>query len=121
MEKIIRFIDRVSTSFGIISGIFILLGMILVLTEIIARSVFHSTIYISGEYTGFFMVSITFLGLAYTLKDRGHIRMVFLHKLFKSNRARTILDIYSYIIGLVVFAIITKITFDFFMDSVATG
>lgn len=121
MEKLIRFIDRVSTSFGIISGIFILLGMILVLTEIIARSVFKSTIYISGEYTGFFMVSITFLGLAYTLKDRGHIRMVFLHKLFKSNRARTIVDVYSYVVGLVVFAIITKITFDFFMDSVATG
>lgn len=120
MKKIVRLIDRISTIFGVISGIFILLGMTIVLTEVVARF-FNSTIYVSGEYTAYFMVAITFLGLAYTLKDRGHIRMVFLHKVIKSDRVRAIVEIYSCIVGLIVFTIITKVTFDFFLDSVATG
>lgn len=120
MQKIVSFIDRLSTIFGVIAGIFILFGMTLVLTEVVARF-FNSTVYISGEYTAYFMVAITFLGIAYTLKDKGHIRMVFLHKIIKSDRIRALVEIYAYVVGLIVFAIITKVTFDFFWDSVVTG
>jgi TRAP-type C4-dicarboxylate transport system permease small subunit len=123
MEKFIRTIDRLSNTFGIISGVLIILGMVLVLAEIFAREVLHTTIYISGEYSGYFMVSITFLGLAYTLKEKGHIRMTFLHKLkvFQSGKPRIYLDIYSFIIGFTVFIIITYITGSFVWDSVVTG
>src|SRR5699024_3851906 len=92
----------------------------LVVTEVLVRF-FGGTIYISGEYTAYFMVSITFLGLAFALKDRGHIRMVFLQKAIKSDRIRAIIEIYAAIIGLIVFCIITKITFDYFWDSIVTG
>jgi len=123
MEKFIRIVDRISNIFGIIAGIFIILGMVLVLVEIVARSIFNSTIYISGEYSGYFMVAITFLGLAYTLKEKGHIRMTFLHKLklFQGGKPRIFLDMYSFLIGMIVFIIITIITSMFVWDSLVTG
>lgn len=121
MTTIIRIIERVSYAFGLIAGITMVLGVILVLTEVIARGVFNSTIYITQEYTGYFMVAITFFGLAYTLKENGHIRLTFLHRIIKPGRGRVILDIYTFVIGLIIFGIITYTSFDFFLSSLASG
>lgn len=121
MEKIIRMIDRMTTAFAVLAGLFMLLGVTLVITEVIVRTAFSSTIYISSEYSAYFMVALTFLGLAYTLKEKGHIRMVFLQRVIKGEKARFILDMYSFTIGLVLFAIITVVTFNFFWDSVLSG
>lgn len=117
MEKFVRLIDRISQFFGRIAGIMMLVGVTMVLTEVVLRTLFDKTLYITEEYTGYLMVGVTFLGLAYTLKEKGHIRMVFLHKLVK-GKARAFLDIYSFIIGFAVFSVITKSTFSFFWDSV---
>ncbi|MBZ4686629.1 MAG: TRAP-type transport system small permease protein [Clostridia bacterium] len=119
MEKIIRLFDRISKVFGSIAGVMMLIGVTLVLTEIVVRALFDKTLYITEEYTGYLMVAITFLGLAYTLKEKGHIRMVFLHKVLK-GKARILLDIYAFIIGLAVFTLITITTFNFFWDSVVS-
>ena len=121
MTAIVRIIDKVSNAFGLIAGITMILGVVLVLTEVFVRSVFDSTIYITQEYTAYFMVAITFFGLAYTLKEKGHIRLTFLHKIVKPGKGRTILDIYAFICGFVIFAIITYATFDFFLSTYATG
>lgn len=121
MTAIVRMIDKVSNAFGLIAGITMILGVVLVLTEVFVRSVFDSTIYITQEYTAYFMVAITFFGLAYTLKEKGHIRLTFLHKIVKPGKGRTILDIYAFICGFVIFAIITYATFDFFLSTYATG
>src|SRR5690625_5008475 len=100
MERFVRIIDRISTIFGILAGIIMILAMGLVLTEIVAR-MFDSTIYITGEYTAYFMVAVTFLGLASTLPEKGHIRMTFLHnlKVFKGGKPRAYLEMYSLLIG----------------------
>lgn len=122
MKLIIRSIDRISTFFGFVAGLFMIFGMVLVLTEVVAR-MFNKTIYITGEFTAYFMVAITFLGLAYTLKEKGHIRLTFLHnlKFFKEGKIRAYLEMYSLIIGLILFIIITIITWQYFWDSVVTG
>jgi TRAP-type C4-dicarboxylate transport system permease small subunit len=121
MEKFVRVIDRITHAFGIIAGIMMLIGVALVLSEIIVRALFDSTLYITEEYTAYLMVAITFFGLAFTLKEKGHIRMVFLHKFVKGGKARILLDLYSFTIGLTVFAVITGTTADFFWDSVVSG
>lgn len=121
MALITRAIDRISTIFGVISGFTMVFGVIMVLTEVIMRSVFNSTIYITQEYTGYFIVAITLFGLAYTLKEKGHIRLTFLQKLIKSGKGRTILDIFTFLAGLIIFAIITYATFDFFLNSYNAG
>lgn len=121
MRGFVRMIDRISNVFGVIAGIFMILGMVLVLTEVVARF-FNKTIYITGEYTAYFMVAITFLGLAYTLKEKGHIRMTFLHnlKIFKSGKVRAYLEMYTLLIGFILFSIITVVTAQYFWDSVVT-
>lgn len=121
MEKLIRFVDRISHIFGLIAGLFILLGVALVIAEIIVRNIFNSTLYITQEYTAYFMVAITFFGLAYTLKEKGHIRLEFMYKFAKTGRARAFLDIYSLMVGLILFSVITYTTADFFWDSVVSG
>ncbi|MFD2132470.1 TRAP transporter small permease subunit [Pseudogracilibacillus auburnensis] len=121
MTLIIRIIDRISNASGLIAGLLMILGVVLVLTEVIVRTVFSSTIYITQEYTAYFMVAITFLGLAYTLKEKGHIRLTFIHKFVKVGKVRTILDIYAFIIGFIIFAIVTYATIDYFLSSLASG
>lgn len=121
MTAIIRVIDKVSSAFGIIAGFTMIFAVILILTEVIVRTVFNSTIYITQEYTGYFMVAITLFGLAYTLKEKGHIRLTFLHKIIKPGRGRTILDIYAFICGLIIFIILTYATTNFFLSTYQSG
>lgn len=117
MGIIIRTIEKLTGAFGIIAGLFMVLSVVLVMVEIVMRSVFSSTIYITQEYSGYFMVAITFFGLAYTLKEKGHIRLTFLHRFVKVGIGRAILEIIVSIVGLIIFAIILKATWDLFMSS----
>ena len=120
METYIRFCDRLSKGCGIIAGIMLLFAVVLVLTEIVIRTLLDSTLYITDEYTGYLMAAITTLALAYTLREKGHIRMVFLHTLLK-GKARSALEIYAFTVGLAMFALITYTTAVFFWDSVVSG
>ena len=92
MKRLIRIIDRISLAGGWLSGLMVCLGLTLVVAEIITRSVFNSTLYIAEEYAGYMMCGLTFLALAYTLREKGHIRMTFLHKVIE-GRPRLILDL----------------------------
>lgn len=121
MTIITRIIDNISTTFGIISGLTMIVGVLMVITEVVLRTLFNSTIYITQEYMGYFMVAITLFGLAYTLKEKGHIRLTFLQKLIKSGKGRTILDIITFFLGLIVFLIITYATFNLFLNTYNGG
>lgn len=118
MKKFIRVIEKITNAFGWIAGITMLLGVALIIIEIILRKVFDSTIYISEEYIAYFLVSISFFSLAYTLKEDGHIRINFLFNLIKGPKKHIAINIYSFIVGLIVFSIITIVTAIFFWDSV---
>ncbi|MFZ5647556.1 MAG: TRAP transporter small permease subunit [Bacillota bacterium] len=119
MERLVRLCDRLSQACGMIAGIMMLVGIALVLIEIVIRTLFSMTLYITEEYTGYLMVGITFLALSYTLKEKGHIRMVFLHTVLK-GKARVALDIYAFAAGLALSAVITVTTSLFFWDSVVS-
>ncbi|SFR13219.1 TRAP transporter small permease subunit [Desulfoscipio geothermicus] len=119
MELLVRLCDRLSHACGMVAGLMMLVGLALILVEIVIRTLFSMTLYITEEYTGYIMVAITFLALAYTLKEKGHIRMIFLHTVLK-GRARVALDIYAFAVGLALSALITMTTFQFFWDSVVS-
>lgn len=119
MGRIVGLCDGFSKAFGIMAGIMLLIGAALTLTEIILRTFFSKTTYISEEYTGYLMVAITFFALSFTLKEKGHIRMTFLHSVVK-GKARILLDIYVFIVGFVICAVITYTTAQFFWDSVVS-
>ncbi|AOV07387.1 TRAP transporter small permease subunit [Sporosarcina ureilytica] len=120
MRRYIRTIDATSQFFGILAGIFIMAGVVLVVAELVVRNIFNGTLYITQEYTAYFMVATTFFGLAYTLKESGHIRLEFLYRVVQSGKSRALLEIYALLVGLILFIIITYTTTDFFLDAVAS-
>ncbi len=117
MGKFVGLCDRLSQYCGIFAGIMVLVGLGLVLIEIIIRTLFNMTLYITEEYTGYLMVGITFLALSYTLKEKGHIRLTFLNTILK-GKARIVLDIYAFTVGLAVSMVVTVTTAGLFWDSV---
>ncbi len=120
MESFIRFCDRLSLYGGVLAGVLTIVALILVCAEMVVRGMFSKTLYITEEYTGYLMAALTFLALAYTLRDKSHIRMVFLHEILK-GRARTIVDLYAFAVGFIFCAILTYNCWDFFLDSIRTG
>ncbi|HLQ72750.1 MAG TPA: TRAP transporter small permease [Bacillota bacterium] len=121
MQLVIKAIDKTTTFFGMLSGIAMVLGTLLVIAEIVARSVFSSTLYITQEYSGYLMVAITMFGIAYTLKENGHIRLTFLNKVFKGGKSKAFIDMYAFLCGFIIFAIITYATFKFFNGTFQAG
>ncbi len=120
-KKLINIIDRFSIFGGILSGIMICSGLILVIAEIIIRTIFNSTLYISGEYSGYLMCGLTFVALGFTLKEKGHIRMTFLHNILKDTRHKLIIDMVCYVIGFAFSIGVTYFMGMFFWDSVING
>lgn len=120
MEKVTRRLDRVSDVFGFIAGGMIIFGFVLVLVETVLRTFFTKTLYITNEYTAYMTAGVTFLGLAYTLKEGGHIRMTFLHSVLKGKNV-IFLDIIIYIIGIAFFSVVTFITGQFAFGSYLIG
>jgi TRAP-type C4-dicarboxylate transport system permease small subunit len=117
MKKIINAIDSLSGIGGWSAGIIMAVAFLMAMAEIITRSFFGRTLYITDEYSGYLMALMTFIGLAYTLRERGHIRMMFLVHILK-GRAKTIYDMLCLAIGFLFCLAFTWFTWNFFWDSV---
>ncbi|KJS02812.1 MAG: hypothetical protein VR65_03965 [Desulfobulbaceae bacterium BRH_c16a] len=120
MKFFIRTIDRLSGFCGALAGIMLCAGLALTAVEIVLRSAFDSTLFITDEYSGYMMCGLTFCGLSYTLREKGHIRMTFIHKVV-TGRRREYLDLICYGVGILLCAALTCFTWAFFRDSIATG
>src|SRR5699024_8378492 len=121
MNILIKSIDNISNFFGYAAGTLMILGTMLTILEITFRFFLNSTLYITTEYLGYFMVAISFLGLALTLKDKEHIRITFLHKLIKKGKPRIILDFFTFVVGGIVSFFILIGTTKFFLHSLDIG
>jgi TRAP-type C4-dicarboxylate transport system permease small subunit len=116
MKQFIRCIDWLSGFCGAAAGLALVAGLALTLAEILARGMLSKTLFITDEYSGYLMCGMTFLGLAYTLREKGHIRMTFLHKAL-SPESRKKLDLLCYAIGLLFCGVIVKYTWAQFWSS----
>jgi len=117
MKKLINFIDNLSGFSGWAAGIMMAIAFVLTVAEIIMRTGFSRTLYIADEYSGYLMAMLTFCGLAYTLRERGHIRIMILPHFIK-GRNRVIFNMVCYVIGFIFCMAFTWFTFVFFWDSV---
>jgi TRAP-type C4-dicarboxylate transport system permease small subunit len=86
MKSLINAIDRISGFGGWTAGVLMVIALVIGVSEIVTRYVFGKTLYIADEYSGYLMAMLTFLGLAYTLRERGHIRMMFLVHVLKGRK-----------------------------------
>ncbi len=56
---------------------------ILVIAEIVARNVFNTSTMIADEMCGYLNVAVVFMGLAFTMQQRGFIRVELLYNNFR--------------------------------------
>ncbi len=63
---------------GYIAGWLVLLMMLLILTEVISRYVFHRPLMVSDEFGSYLLVAVSYLAAAYAWKEKGHIRITIL-------------------------------------------
>lgn len=76
MHKITKILDSITDILsGALQGLLVFLLMVMVLVEVLTRYVMQNPLSIADEIGGYMLVSITFLGLAYTWKEQGHVRV----------------------------------------------
>jgi len=119
-KSVVNGVDRISGLGGFLAGVMMCLGVGLIVSEIVMRTLFSKTLYVTEEYAGYLMAMLTFCALGYTLRERGHIRMTFLHKVIV-GRPRIYLDMACCVIGFCFCLTLTYFTTVFFWDSVVTG
>ena len=75
-QRVVRLIERVSVLLGgHFMGWLLMVLMFMILVEVLTRYILQSPLSIAEEYGGYMLVAITFLGLGYTWKERGHVRV----------------------------------------------
>ena len=75
-QRVVRLIERVSVILGgHLMGWLLMVLMFMILVEVLTRYILQSPLSIAEEYGGYMLVAITFLGLGYTWKERGHVRV----------------------------------------------
>ena len=75
-QRVVRLIERVSVLLGgHLMGWLLMVLMFMILVEVLTRYILQSPLSIAEEYGGYMLVAITFLGLGYTWKEGGHVRV----------------------------------------------
>lgn len=73
-----RIADKVSTAAGIVAGLCVIGILLIVCTEVVLRQ-FRASMLVTDEIAGYLNAAVVFLGLAYTLKTGGFIRVELLY------------------------------------------
>jgi TRAP-type C4-dicarboxylate transport system permease small subunit len=104
MRKFVNVLIMLTLS---LAALAILSMMFTITYDALMRYVFQSTSTIAYSLSEFYLMpAIVLFGLAYTQKMRGHTRVVFILRFF-SERVKRVLEIFSYVLSLCVFALIT--------------
>lgn len=76
MDKFVRIIEKITDFLGgKLQGWLVFLLMVLMMVEVLSRYLLQSPLSLADELGGYFLVSITFMGLGYTWKEGGHVRV----------------------------------------------
>lgn len=100
MKKLIAVIEALSKAGGYISGLFMILIVLLIVVEIVARTVFNASTLISDEYSAYFFVAVVMSGLAFSMKEGAHIRISIVRSRL-SQQGQRILDLVVLLIALI--------------------
>ena len=100
IERIGKWIDKLSDYGAYLSAVFMIFIVALILFEIFLRTFFHTSTLISDEFSAYFFVSVVMLGLSYTFKENGHIRITLVLSRL-SKKTEKVFDIITSCIALV--------------------
>ena len=120
MDKIFQRIEQVAYGVGYATG-YILLGIIaLTQIEVFTRYVMHQPLILCDEFGGYSLFAITFLGLAYCAKEKGHIRITFLVERISAKTSGRI-RILTLCLALLYIGIASKVSWEFLFLSFKRG
>jgi len=83
VNRATRVVGLVSDAGAALAALCIALIMTLVCVEVLGRTFFGVSTMIADEMSGYLNVAVVFLGLAYTLKENGFIRVEFVYQRFR--------------------------------------
>ncbi len=75
VKRLGRFIEGLANGFGYLSGWLVPLMMLLVVFEVFMRYALNRPPAIADEFSAYMLVALSYLGAAYTLKEKGHVRI----------------------------------------------
>ena len=75
MKLLVRIIEGIANVGGHISGWLAVVLMVLIFIEVSMRYITGRPPMVADEFGGYLLVGITMIGLAYTLKEKGHVRV----------------------------------------------
>ena len=117
LNKVIDSIEKlVDVLSGRLQAAVIFLLMVMLLVEVLTRYILHSPLSIAEEIGGYLLVSVTFMGLAYTWKENGHVRVTLLMSRLPQRLARSI-RFFTLILATVFTVPLIKACYDLLMDS----
>lgn len=115
-----RAIHAVERGTALLSGIGIFLMMMLGVVQIFSRKLFNAPILGYIDMVEIMMTFLVFLGLAYTERLGGHIRMeIFVNQL--SRRALWLFELIGVVVGLFVVAVLIKYSWDHALRAYYSG
>ena len=71
-------IEKISDFLGYVSGWLVPAMMLLVAVEVFMRYVLHNPAMVADEFSAYMLVALSYLGLAYTWRQGGHVRITLL-------------------------------------------
>lgn len=88
MKKVLKIIDTASNIGAVFSAIFMILIVLLIVIEIFLRAIFNKSTLITDEYSAYMFVFVVMLGLSYTFKEKGHIKITIITSRLKKKTQR---------------------------------
>jgi len=119
-RTLLKIISSLSTVGMYISGAGILIMALIITFEVIGRYLLGFSLLVADEWSGYLMVAVTFLGLAYTMKEKGFLRMKLLTNRL-SQKKRSFLNIFLILIALAYSVLIDYKLFLFAYSSYSRG
>ena len=75
MKRLAALIEKSAHLCGYLSGWLVPLMMMLVVVDVFMRYVMRQPLMISDEFSAYMLVALSFLGFAYTWRQKGHVRI----------------------------------------------
>jgi len=99
MKRFIRLVEILNNVSGYLSALLVLFSIGLIAVHVFARRVLNSPLLFGEEVSCYLLLWMTFLGLAYTMKTGGHVRVdVFVRRF--SDRSKLLFHKLPNILGI---------------------
>ena len=96
-KKLVALYERIE---DIVAGIGLIFGVSIMFVGVVARYIFHHPLTFVDEIAPIFIVWSTLIGYSIALRKDEHVKMDILYLAVKSPRIRMLMDLFSYVCGL---------------------